>query len=137
MIDRPHQIDQLAVDDADKLLGRIERFQHRLADGLLGDPVHEILDDRKTDIGLKQRAFDQFQAVAHVRLGEPSATAKGPQGRTQVFLKRLEHGNPGRQAPSISFKIKPRKTESDANVQTTQLAWHLRRRPLSHFRGPI
>ena len=36
MIDRAHQVDQFLVDDADELLGGIERLEHPLADGLLG-----------------------------------------------------------------------------------------------------
>ena len=38
MVDRPHQVDQFLMDDADQLLGRVERFEHRLADGLLARP---------------------------------------------------------------------------------------------------
>ena len=54
MVHRPHQVDQLLVDDVDELIGRVERFQHRLADGLLAHPGHELLDHRQADVGLQQ-----------------------------------------------------------------------------------
>ena len=37
VVDRAHQVDELLVDDADDLLARVERLEHLLADGLLGD----------------------------------------------------------------------------------------------------
>ena len=87
MVDRPHQVDQLLMDDVDQLLGGIERFEDRFADGLLADPVHEVLDHRQADVGLEQGPLDQLEAFAHVRLGKPSASAQGPECRTQVFLE--------------------------------------------------
>ena len=39
VVDRAHQVDELLVDDADDLLARVERLEHLLADGLLGDAV--------------------------------------------------------------------------------------------------
>ncbi len=77
VVDRPHQVDQLLVDDADHLLVGIERLEHRLADGLLADPGHEVLDDREADVGLEQGLLHQGQAVAHVRLGQPALAAQG------------------------------------------------------------
>ena len=91
MVDRAHQVDQFLMDDVDELLGRVERLQHRLADGLLAHPAHEVLDHRQADVGLQQGPLDQLQAVAHVRLGELAASAQGSQRRTQVFLQRFEH----------------------------------------------
>ena len=91
VVHRAHQVDQFLVDDADQLLGGIERLEHRFADGLLGDPGHEVLDDREADVGLQQGRLHQGQPVAHVRLGQPAASAEGPDRRTQVFLKRFEH----------------------------------------------
>ncbi len=75
MIDRPHQADQLLVDDVNELLGGIERFENRFAHGLLANALHEVLDHRQADVGLQQRPLDRLQAVAHVRFGEPSASA--------------------------------------------------------------
>ena len=92
MVDRPHQPDQFLVDDVDQLLGGIERLEDRFAHGLIAHPLHEVLDDREADVGLQQRPLDELQAVAHVRLGEPAASAQGPQCRTQVFLERFKHG---------------------------------------------
>ena len=78
MVHRPHQVHQFLIDDVNQLFGGVQRFQDRLADGLLADPGHEILDHRQADVGLQQGALHQAEAVAHVRLGKPSASAEGP-----------------------------------------------------------
>ena len=91
VVHRPHQTDQLLMDDVDELLGGIERLEDRFAHGLVVHPVHEVLHDRQADVGFEQGPLDQLQAVAHVRLGEPSAPAQGPQRRTQVFRERFKH----------------------------------------------
>ena len=39
MVDRPHQIDQFLIDDADDLLARVERLEHLFANRLLRDAV--------------------------------------------------------------------------------------------------
>ena len=75
VVDRPHQADQFVVDDGDQLLGGIERLEDRFADGLFAHPLHEIFDDRQADVGLQQGPLDELQAVAHVRLGKPAASA--------------------------------------------------------------
>ena len=62
MIDRAHQVDELAMDDAEHLLVGIDRFQHPFADGLLGDLGDELLDDRIADVGFEQSPFDELHA---------------------------------------------------------------------------
>ena len=85
VIDRPHQVDQFLVDDADQLLGGIQRLQHLLADGLLADPGDEVLGDRDADVGLQQGPLHQGEPFAHVRLGQLAAAPQGPHGRTACF----------------------------------------------------
>ena len=43
MVDRPHQVDQFLVDDADQLVGGVERLEDRFAHGLLGHPAMKSL----------------------------------------------------------------------------------------------
>ena len=45
----------------------------------------------EADVGLQQGPLHQVQPVAHVRLGQPAASAQGPERREHVFLERLEH----------------------------------------------
>ena len=70
MIDRAHQLDELAMDDAEHLHVGIDRFQHPFADGFFGDLGDELFDDRVADVGLEQSPFDELHALAHVRFGE-------------------------------------------------------------------
>ena len=94
MVHRAHQVDQFLVDDADKLVRGVERLEDRLADGLLRDLGDERLGDLDADVGLQQGRLHQGQPFAHVRLGQPAASAEGPDRRTEVFLKGFEHGYP-------------------------------------------
>ena len=91
MIDRPHQVDQLVVDDAHHLLLGSETLEDLLADGLVADSGHEFLDDREADVGLEQRLLHQAQPLAHVGLAEPGFPAQSLQRRTETFLQRFEH----------------------------------------------
>ena len=91
MIHRAHQVDQFLVDDADELLRGIERLEHRLANGLLGDAGDEVLGHGEADVGLQQGRLHQGEPFAHVRLGQPAASAEGLDRRTKVFLKGFEH----------------------------------------------
>ncbi len=81
MIDRPHQIDQLAMHDADQLLRGIERVEHPFADGILADALDELFGDVVTDIGLEQRLLDQVQPFAHVRFRQLPLPAQACAGR--------------------------------------------------------
>ena len=92
MVHRAHQVDQFLVDDADELVRGVEGLEDRLADGLLGDLGDERLGDLDADVGFQQGRLHQGQPFAHVRLGQPAASAEGPDRRTEVFLKGFEHG---------------------------------------------
>ena len=93
VVDRPHQVDQFLVDDADELLVGIERLEHRLADGLLADPADEVLDDRQADVGLEQGPLRPGRSPSRmfdsVSLPLPR---KRLQRAGQAFLERFEHG---------------------------------------------
>ena len=93
VIDRAHQVDQFLIDDADDLLAGVERLEHLLADGLLGDARHEVADDREADVGFEQRLLDELQPVAHVRFGQLALAAERLEGGTQAFLEGFEHGS--------------------------------------------
>ena len=93
MVDRAHQVDELLIDDADDLLARIERLEHLLADGLLGDALHELADDREADVGFEQRLLDELEPVAHVRFGELALAAQGFERGGKAVLEGFEHGS--------------------------------------------
>ena len=92
MVDRAHQVDEFLVDDADDLLAGIERLEDRLADRLLGDAVHEVVDDLEADVGFEQRLLDELEPVAHVRFGELALAAQRLERGTETVLKGFEHG---------------------------------------------
>ena len=54
MIDRPHEVDQLVVDDLDDLLAGIEGAQDVLAERFLGDALDEVVGDGEIDVGVEQ-----------------------------------------------------------------------------------
>ena len=83
MVHRPHQADELVVDDADKLLCRVERLEHPGPGGPGGDTVEEPVGDVVGDVGLEQRRAHGLEALAHVGVGEPTAAAEARQGRRQ------------------------------------------------------
>jgi hypothetical protein len=80
VIDRPHQVDQLAMHDADQLLRRIECIEHPFADGIFADALGELLGDVVADIGLEQRLLDEVQPIAHVRFRQLPLAAQRAQG---------------------------------------------------------
>ena len=56
--------DQFVAHDLDDLLGRRERGQHFLADGLVADVLDQVLDDVEVDVGFEQRDADFAQGLA-------------------------------------------------------------------------
>ena len=98
VVDRAHQVDELLIDDADDLLAGVERLEHLLADGLLGDARHEVADDLEADVGFEQRLLDELEPVAHVRFGELALAAERFEGGTEAVLEGFEHraGSRGR-----------------------------------------
>ena len=91
----PHQIDELAVHDADELLRRVERLEHLRADGLLGHAVEKLVDDVIGDVGLEQCGADPGEPLPHVRLGQPPAAPERVEGGRQRGGQRFEHGGSG------------------------------------------
>ncbi len=63
MIDRPHELDQFAVNDLDDLLAGIERAEDILADGFFGDAGDKFVGDRVIDVGFQKRGPDLLQAL--------------------------------------------------------------------------
>ena len=80
MIDRPHEVDERLVNDANDLLAGVERLEHRVADRLVAHALHEVANDGEANVGFQQRTLDELQAVAHVRFGELPLPAKGFEG---------------------------------------------------------
>ncbi len=93
VIDRPHQIDQLAVHDADQLLRGIERIEDLLAHRIGTDALDKIFGHVVADIGLEQGLLNQFQPIAHVRFRQFPLAAQAAQGVGKAGLNGFEHGN--------------------------------------------
>ena len=91
MVHRAHQVDELLVNDAHDLLARVQRLENLLANRLLGDPRHEIADDRKADVGLEQRFLDELEPVAHVRFGQFPLPAERFERGTKAILQSFKH----------------------------------------------
>ena len=91
MIHRPHELDQLFVDDADDLFAWIERAQDLLAERLFGDPLDELVGHRVVDVGIQKSAAHFLQPVADIGFGQPAASAQLLEGLTQASLDTLEH----------------------------------------------
>ena len=104
-IDRPHQLDQLVVDDLDDLLLGPNALDQLRPDRLVGDPGHELLDDVEIDVGLEQRVADLAQTLLHVRFGQHAADAEPPKRRGQPFLQVVEHRSPEPRRQSIAKNL--------------------------------
>src|SRR5262249_35031086 len=89
--DRPHELDELVVDDADDLLAGVESAQDLLADRPLGDPFDEGVGDRVVDVGAEQGLADFLAALADAGLGNPAAAAQLLERFPQASLNALEH----------------------------------------------
>ena len=92
MIHRPHQVDQFAVDDADELLGRVERFEHPLADRIFADPLQELLGDVIGHVGLEQGCPNVGEPLPHVGGREFAAAAERVEGGGEGGSQRFKHG---------------------------------------------
>ena len=116
-IDRPHEGDQLVVDDLEDLLAGIEGAQHFLADGALGDALDEIVGDGVVDVGVEQGLADFLHGLADVGFRDASAAAQLLQGFAEIALNAFKHrlhlSSPGRQEESRS---RPGPVRSDKGV---------------------
>ena len=79
------------MDDLDDLLAGGDRTQYLLADGLLGDLVNELADDRERDIGLKQRDADLAHCFTHIRFVQRATTAQAVEDPSQPIAQTFEH----------------------------------------------
>ena len=91
VIDRPHEVDQLAVDDTDELLGRVEGLEDLRPDRPLHDLVEEAIDDVIGNVGLEERRAHRAEPLAHVRLGQLAPAPQGGEGTGQRGRERFEH----------------------------------------------
>src|SRR5262249_2066110 len=91
-IDRPHEGDQLLVDDGDDLLVGVDGAEDLLPDGLLLDALDEVLGDLVVDVGVEQGLADLLEALAHVGFGEPAAPTELFEGLAEAALDAFEHG---------------------------------------------
>src|SRR5262245_28445008 len=91
MVDRPHQLDELVVDDADDLLAGIERAENFLAEGPFGDPLDEVVSDGEIDVGFEQGLAYLSHTVADVGLSDPAASAQLLERFAQTALNAFEH----------------------------------------------
>ena len=91
MIHRAHQVDEFVVDDAHDLLAGVQRAEHGLADGPLGDALNEVVGDGEVDVGVQQGAADFLQTVANIGFGQAAAAAQLLQRLAEAFLDALEH----------------------------------------------
>src|SRR5262249_43153589 len=89
---RPHQGDQLVVDDLDDLLAGIEGTEDLLAERALLHALDEVVGDGVVDVRVEQGFADLLQAVAHVRFGEPAAATQFLQGLAETTLDAFKHG---------------------------------------------
>ena len=67
---------ELAVDDLDDLLARVQRLAEAGPDGLLADAADDVADDADVDVGLQQRGADLLQHLVDIGLAEPALAAQ-------------------------------------------------------------
>jgi hypothetical protein len=90
-VDRAEQVEQLVVDDLHHQLPRLEALDDLLADGLLHDVVHEVVDDLEVDVGLEQRGADLAHRFADVFFGDLSTPGKAAEDAGEFFSECVEH----------------------------------------------
>ncbi len=91
-IHRPHQLDQLVIDDLDHQLAGLEAADHFLAHGLLLDLFDKVFDDAKVDIGFEQRGAHLAHGIADVFLADAAPARQAAKDVTELALKVIEHG---------------------------------------------
>ena len=85
MIDRPHQVDEFLMNDADNLLIRTQRFENCIAGRLSRHILDEVLHDVVRDISFEQGLADLFHAVTNVAFGDLSGTPESRKCIRQTF----------------------------------------------------
>ena len=81
-VGRPHERDQLFVDDLDDLLGGVEAFEDLLPYRLFGDVRDELFRDEDVDVRLQQRDAHFAHGALYFKLGEPAVL--GQLGKNMV-----------------------------------------------------
>ncbi len=84
-IHRPHELDQLVVDDLDHHLAGMEALDDLGADRLLADVLGELLDDVVVHVGFEQCLADVVHGVGDVGLGNPPPAGQRPEDRIEFF----------------------------------------------------
>ena len=105
-IDRPHQLDQLVVDDLDDLLlGPDALDRARVPTALsVTRSMNSWTTLKLTSASSRARA-DLAQALLHVRFGQHAADAEAPEGGGKPFLQVVEHDNESSRPVLQGFRI--------------------------------
>lgn len=103
-IDGAEYFDQLLVNDPHQFFVRSEAEQNPLAECLFGHVCHEFLHDTVADVRFEQRLFDDFQAVAHIALGQFAFTRQTFESGLQAFGEGIEHGRRVRKDGKVNGK---------------------------------
>jgi hypothetical protein len=105
VIDRAHELDQLLVDDLDDLVGRVDPFEHVLADGLGLNTGDEVVSDSEVDVGFEEGPADLAEAFADVVGGQPAAAAELAERILQTALDRIKHAEPTGRCAMVGDRI--------------------------------
>jgi len=89
-----HDLHQLAVDDVDEGLGRVEALHDLRAEGLLLHPLQEGAGHAHVDVGLQQGHAHLAQHGLKVGFGQLRLTPEGLHGLAELLGKAVEHGTP-------------------------------------------
>ena len=84
-IDRPHELDQLVMDDLDHHLAGMEALDHLGPDRLFPHVLGELLDDVIVHVGFEQGLADVVHGVGDVGLGNPPPAGERPEDRIEFF----------------------------------------------------
>lgn len=75
-IDRPHQVDEMIVDDLDHLLAGLQGGEYLGADGLFHDVIAEFFDNIVVHIGFEKGRADFLHGLADVGFRDFAATGE-------------------------------------------------------------
>ena len=88
---RTEHLGETVVDDLDHLLAGRDRFQNRLAYGLLGDLCDEILDDGQCDIGFEQCNPHFAHRAANIIFSQRATTAQLVEYSAKAVAQFIKH----------------------------------------------
>ena len=90
-VGRPHQGDQLVVNDLDDLLAGVEGAEDSRSERFFRDLGDEVVGDGVVDVGVEQRAADLDHRLADVGLGDAATATELLERLRQASLDALEH----------------------------------------------